>query len=84
MIEILLHLFTQHIFYSLSSKRQLRQISGEPFTDRHLAEMTERRIPYVVDQARTLKYMRNIFLHTRDKSGIPAEFQNIFPDILSK
>ena len=84
MIKILFHLLAQHIFDPPAAKRQPGQISREPFTDRNLSEMPERRISYIVDQSRTFKYMRDIFFHLRCKSRISSEFQNILSDILPK
>ena len=68
MIEILLHLFTQHIRHRLAAERQLRQITYKPFTNRHFSKMAERRIPYVMDQTCALQNMRDVLFHLWSKT----------------
>src|SRR5699024_10589939 len=82
MIEILFHRLAHHSFYRLSAERQPWKIPLKPLTNRYFSKMTKWRIPYIMNQPRTLKNMRNIFFHLQSKSGIFTEFQNILSDIL--
>ena len=66
--KILFHLRGKHLGNILLAKRKFRKISFKPFPDRNFSKMSERRISDVMDQARTLKYMRNILFHLRRKS----------------
>src|SRR5699024_7663255 len=84
MIEVLLHLFREHLFYKPSAECEFRQVPAEPLPDRQLAEMSEGRIPDIVDQAGALKDVGNILPHLRRKSGIPAVCQDILSDVLSE
>ena len=80
--KILPHLFVQHPAHRFSEKRKPGQIFLKPLSDRILSEMSERRISDIMDQARTLQYVRDIFSHFRCEARIFTVFQDILPDVL--
>ena len=82
MIEIIFHLICKKILCLPVTEHEIRKIPLKPFTDRRLAEMSERRVADVMDQPCALQNMGDILLHLRRKPGIFPVLQNILAHVL--